>query len=294
VVSSSTLHVLATPFPSPDAYAEIAETHFMTGGEALNSSIVLTRLGWQVRLDGNWVGDSPEGRRLTDIIRACGIDGGRLTAKPDFPGVRELVFSDNQHRTIFGNYVDLLSSERKWNVPQKSDIADARVVCVDPPFREESVLVGTYADELGVPFVSVDCGYDHPLSTLAAAVIVSGEFRQREYPGVELRDLLAEYQARSRGLVILTDGDRQILYGRRGAAVARTTPPRVDVVDSAGAGDSFRAGVIHGMLHGWPDDRTVAYASALAAMVCGRFPGVLTSPAHAEVLRFMEHQNGPS
>jgi hypothetical protein len=31
------------PFPSPNGCAEIAETHFMTGGEALNSAIGLMR-----------------------------------------------------------------------------------------------------------------------------------------------------------------------------------------------------------------------------------------------------------
>ncbi len=136
VISSSTLHLLSQPFPSPDGYAEIVETHAMTGGEALNSSIVLHRLGTGVSvfLDGNWIGDTAEGRQLLERIQSYDIDARRLTVQKGYVGVHEIVFSDNHSRTIFGNYVDLQETTRKWNIPEKSDIQKARLVMVDPPF----------------------------------------------------------------------------------------------------------------------------------------------------------------
>jgi len=87
VIASSELHLLSMPFPSPDGYAEIAESHFMTGGEALNSAIVLSRLGLSVRLDGNWIGDTPAGERLLATIHRYGIDAQRLRVKEGFAGV---------------------------------------------------------------------------------------------------------------------------------------------------------------------------------------------------------------
>lgn len=287
VVATSTLHLLQHAFPPPDGYAEVVRSLPMTGGEALNSAIVLSRLGLRVRLDGNWLGDTAEDRRLLRTIEDFGIDGRRLSLKQDFPGVREIVFSDARTRTIFGNYIALLSGERKWNIPRESDIAGARMACVDPPFREESALVGDLAKRLDVPFVSIDCPFAHKLATDAAAVIVSGEFRGREYPDAALDELFAEYQSRARGLVILTVGDQPILFGRRGQAAQQLEPCDVEVVDSAGAGDSFRSGVIHGLLQGWDDAAIVRYASALAAIVCTRFPGVLDAPTHGEILEFM-------
>ena len=288
VIAASELHLLSMPFPSPDAYVEIAESHFMTGGEALNSAIVLSRLGLSVQLDGNWIGDTPAGERLLATILRFGIDTPRLRVKKGFAGVREIVFSDNQSRTIFGNYIDLLSSTRKWNIPKKSDLAKARIVCVDPPFQTESALVGTYAVELGMPFVSIDCPYDQALSSAAAVVIISGEFRNREYPQAELSELFAEYQQRAQGLVVFTVGDDVILYGRRGTPIRQFKPNTIKVVDSAGAGDSFRAGIIYGMLQQWSDDQTIRYAAAIAGLVCASFPGVLNSPTHAEVMRFLQ------
>jgi sugar/nucleoside kinase (ribokinase family) len=113
VISSSTLHLLRHPFPMPDGYAEIAQTYSMTGGEALNSSIVLSRLGLRVQLDGNWLGDTVEGEQLLKTIQHYNIDIRRLKIKKGYSGVREIVFSDEQSRTIFGNYVDLLSCKDK-------------------------------------------------------------------------------------------------------------------------------------------------------------------------------------
>lgn len=291
VIAASELHLLSTPFPSPDAYAEIAETHLMTGGEALNSAIVLSRLGLSVQLDGNWIGATPAGERLLATIRGYGIDARRLRVEPDFAGVREIVFSDEKSRTIFGNYVNLLSTTRKWNTPEKADLAGARIVCVDPPFHAESALVGAYAAELGVPFVSIDCPYDQALASDAAAVIISGEFRNRAYPQAELSELFAEYQQRAQGLVVFTVGDDAIWYGRRGAPSRRFKPYRVEVVDSAGAGDSFRAGVVYGLLQQWNDDRIIQYATAVAGLVCASFPGVLNCPTHAEVMRFIQEHS---
>jgi sugar/nucleoside kinase (ribokinase family) len=288
VIASSELHLLKMPFPAPDGYAEIAETHFMTGGEALNSAIVLSRLGVRVQLDGNWLGDTPAGERLLATIRGYAIDTRRLKVKEGFAGVREIVFSDEHSRTVFGNYVELLSTTRKWNIPQKGDVARARIVCVDPPFEAESALVGAYAVELGVPFVSIDCPYDRALSSAAAAVILSGEFRNREYPQAELLELFAEYQQRAQGLVVFTVGDSTIFYGRRGLPIRQFKPYPVQVIDSAGAGDSFRAGVIYGMLQKWSDDQVIQYAAAVAGLVCASFPGVLNSPTHAQVMQFIE------
>ena len=292
VIAASELHLLTMPFPTPDAYAEIAESHFMTGGEALNSAIVLSRLGVSVQLDGNWIGDTPVGERLLATIRSYAIDARRLTVQPGFAGVREIVFSDERSRTIFGNYVDLLSTTRKWNIPQKDDVARARMVCVDPPFQAESALVGAYAVELGIPFVSIDCPYDTPLSSAAAAVILSGEYRNRAYPQADLAELFAAYQQRAHGLVVFTVGDDAVLYGRKGAPIKQFKPYPVQVIDSAGAGDSFRAGVIYGMLQQWDDDQTIQYAAAVAGLVCASFPGVLNSPTHAEVMQFIQDHSG--
>ncbi len=291
VIASSTLHLLAQPFPQADGYAEVAETFNMTGGEALNSAIVMRRLGLSVRLDGNWLGDTRDGRLLLDTIMELGIDAERLVVEPNGVGAREVVVSDHNSRTIFGNYIALLNSGRKWNVPREADIAAARIVCVDPPFGDESAAVGRMAESAGVPFVAIDCPFDSQLSTASAAVIVAGEYRERAYAGADIDSLFDEYRSRSSGLVVLTRGEGSVLFGRAGGAAETLPAFDVQTRDTAGAGDAFRAGLIYGLLQNWNDRDAVRYAAAVAAIVCTRFPGVMDSPTRAEVEALFEPPN---
>jgi sugar/nucleoside kinase (ribokinase family) len=287
VVSSSTLHVLAQRFPAPEGYAEIAETFTMTGGEATNASLVLATLGLRVRLDGNWIGDNAQGRALLQLLRARGLDVSRLRVKKGYGGVREVVFSDNQGRTIFGNYVALIGTTRQWNRPCKVDLARAQVANIDPYFVPDSVEAVRLAQAVGTPYVTVDCAHNHELTAGAAAVVISREFRAREYPKADVGELLMAYLGQSRGLVVFTDGGSDVLYGRPGQRARRLSPPRLAVVDTTGAGDAFRAGVCVGLLRGWEDEPTVRYAAALAALVCTRAPGVLNAPGETEVLALL-------
>lgn len=290
VIASSTLHLIRTPFPPADGYAELARTYQMTGGEAANSSIVLSRLGQRVKLDGNWLGDTVEGKDLLAILESFHIDISRLRVKAGYAGVREIVISDEGSRTIFGTYGDLLSGTRQWNLPCKSDVAQAHIVCVDPPFQEASAMVGRYASEAEVPYVTIDCPPTQALARRAAAVIISGEFRDREYPQANLADLFKEYQANAAGLVIFTCGSRELLYGRKGETIQCYQPYPVKTIDPAGAGDAFRAGVVLGLRKGWDDEKTIRYAAALAGLICMTFPGVLRCPTHRAVLKFIrEH-----
>ncbi|MBN1430159.1 MAG: carbohydrate kinase family protein [Anaerolineae bacterium] len=290
MIAPSTLHILSKPFPAPDGYAEIAETHTMTGGEALNSSIVLSRLGQRVFLDGNWLGDHPNSQALLETLHQYGIDTCRLRTRKRYAGVTEIVFSDEHSRTVFGTYIDLLFTTRQWNIPRKADIARARIVCLDPFFRDESMLAGRYATELGIPYVTIDCSPESGLATGAAATVISGEYRDREYPQTDLRELFKAYQTQAKGLVIFSAGSREILYGRKGEVIKTVAPFPVQTIDTAGAGDAFRAGVVFGLLKGWSDERIIEYAAALAGIICSTFPGVLKCPTHQGVLRFIREQ----
>jgi sugar/nucleoside kinase (ribokinase family) len=291
MISSSTLHILKQPFPVPDGYAELDRTYRMTGGEACNSAIVLSRLGVKVLLDGVWLGDTSDGRWLLETLSSFGIHTTPLRSEPGYDGVREIVISDEHSRTIFGNYIQLFSTTRQWNTPRKEHLASARLACIDPFFGAESQLAGQYAVELRIPYITIDCPADGNLAQNAAALIISGEFRDRTHPQADLLSLFEEFQTRVKGLLIFTCGSQEMLFSRKGQEIQHFPAYQVKAIDTAGAGDAFRSGVIYGMLHSWSDLETVRYASALAAIICTRFPGVLDCPTHEEVLGFIRSQN---
>jgi len=286
VVSSSTLYGLRGAFPEPEGYAEINDVRYMTGGEAANSSVVLSRLGVRVKLDGNCLGTDDGGRRTKAFLSDYGIDTSRLPLTEGYEGVQEVVFAAAGTRTIFGTYCRL-QEDAKWNMPVEEDITGAKVVCLDPFFREASARVARIANDADIPVVTVDCSYDAPLLRRISAVVIAESYIRENYPDRQIDDLFHEYQRATSGLVIFTFGAGAIWYARPGQAIRHSDPYAIDPVDTTGGGDAFRAGIVYGFLQGWDDDQMIDFAAALAALVCTRFPGVLDSPGIDDVLMFM-------
>jgi sugar/nucleoside kinase (ribokinase family) len=308
-VSTGVILRLKDRFPQPDGYGEVVQTLENHSGEATGSALVLARLGAGVAIEGNWIGDTPQCRRTLEFLRSRGIDCSGLVVKPGYQGVNEIVISDGDTRTVFGRYCDLLFTARQWETPSAERIRAARIVCVDPSFGDATLFVARTAKTLGKPLVTSDARADSELARLADVVAVSGEMMAREYPEA-LKDpaarerLFSEYLQRCAGLVVFTAGSRPLWYGRGRAAAPQPgqatpgarcelAPFPVEVVDSAGAGDSFRGGLIYGMLRGWSDEATVRFASAVGALICTTAPGCVNPPTLEQVRAFLAERGVP-
>jgi 5-dehydro-2-deoxygluconokinase len=62
---------------------------------------------------------------------------------------------------------------------------------------------------------------------------------------------------------------------------------RVEVVNGIGAGDGFGGALCHGLLAGWPLERTVTFANAAGAIVTTRLECSSAMPTTAEVEDFL-------
>ncbi len=69
------------------------------------------------------------------------------------------------------------------------------------------------------------------------------------------------------------------------AAAWHAQPPKVRVVSTVGAGDSLLAGMLHGLLAGWPAERTLAHATAIAAQAVGQVGFGITDRAQLAELQ---------
>lgn len=298
-VSSGVIVRIKGSYPQPDGYAEIAELLENHCGEATGTALVLAKLGVSVSLEGNWIGDTPACRKTLEFLRSRKIDCSGLGVKPGYQGVNEIVISDAHSRTVFGRYIDLLFTTPQWNMPSASRIGAARFVCVDPAFGEATLFAAREARARNKPVVTCDTRPDSPLAALAEAVIVSGEFIAREYPEA-LKDgpariaLFRRYQETCPGLVVFTAGSRPLLCGRgKNAAEGPGLLPRGEIhtlapyktktVDTAGAGDSFRGGLVYGMMRAASDLDSLRFACSVAALVCTTAPGCVNPPSLAEV-----------
>lgn len=296
-VSTGVILRLRMPYPQPDGYAEVAETLENHAGEATGTALVLARLGVHVALEGNWIGDTPACRRTLAFLHSRGIDVSGLVVKPGYAGVNEVVVSDGHTRTVLGRYIDLLFTTPQWDPPDVAKIRAASIVSVDPAFGETTLAVARAAKDAGRLLVSCDARHDAPLTALADVMIISGELIAREYPEAARSEearagLFERYREKSPGLVVFTSGSRPLWYARPGYATWREMAAfNVEVVDSAGAGDSFRGGLIYGLLHGWPDEQAVRFASAVAALVCTTAPGCVHPPT-PEAVRTLLTKHG--
>jgi sugar/nucleoside kinase (ribokinase family) len=288
----STIHKLAGRFPEADGYGEIEKSFVCPGGQGMNAAMVLSGLGLKTAIGGpNWGTDTAE--VLDRYAARYGIDTSGIVRDRDRAGLRDVVFVDGDSRTVFGKF-GALYTERpyRWCEPDEAAIRAARVAAIDPYFGSSSEAAARVASGAGVPYVTIDCPHDRYLHRNAAATVVSGEYWRPTYPGKTVGEVISAYAEQSAGLTIFTAGNGQILCARRGKPVLAVEPYQVEVMSTLGAGDTFRAGVVFGVLKGWDDERIVRFAAALAAILCTRLPIADNVPTLAEVSALMER--GPA
>jgi fructokinase len=157
----------------------------------------------------------------------------------------------------------------------------AALISVDPNIRP-MLAEGPVGAALGNSREVVRARLDR-LVALADVVKVSAE--DLDWLGVsgDLDRTAEEWAGRGPAVVLLTDGGRPLRIARPGRPVLHRDIPRVDVVDTVGAGDSLAAGFLVGLLEAGvrtrgdlealPDERLVAVAddaTLVAALNCTR------------------------
>ena len=274
-------------FLRPDEYSEIADQYFLPGGETGTAATVLASLGVSVRMDGTWIG-TEVAPMLKAFYADKSVDLSSMTFT-DEPGVMDYVVIADLVRSPMGRFQTLFETgKRWWSIPKEADIAGCKAAAVDPFFREESLLAAELCCRNGVPFVTIDSPHDSPLHKLAAVNVVSKECVAEHYAGMEPEAIVEKLQRETDGLTILTQGGGDMLYARKGEPVHRMKPFSVTVRSTLGAGDTFKAGCVYGLLHGMKDADLVRFASACSAIAISRFPLPLNPPRPEEVQKLIE------
>ena len=276
------MFLLKDGFLRPDEYSEIAEQYFLPGGETGTAATVLASLGVPVRMDGTWIG-AEVAPMLKDFYADTAVDLASLRFTED-QGVMDYVVIAGSVRSPMGRFRALFSSgKRWWNIPKEEDIAGCKAAAVDPFFGEGSLRAAELCRAHGVPFVTIDSPHDSMLHRQAAVNVVSGECTAEHYAGMDPEAVMGLMQRETDGLTILTQGGGDMLFARRGGPIHRMKPFRVTVRSTLGAGDTFKAGCVYGLLHGMPDGELVRFAAACSAVAISRFPLPLHPPKLEEV-----------
>jgi 5-dehydro-2-deoxygluconokinase len=99
----------------------------------------------------------------------------------------------------------------------------------------------------------------------------------------------AAARLRRRGVelaIVKLGGDGVLLSSDEGERLLE--PPAIEVLCGLGAGDAFGGALCHGLLSGWPPERTVAFANAAGGIVASRLLCSEAMPYEHEVLELLE------
>lgn len=283
--------LLKGEFLQPDEYSEIKAKYFLPGGETGTAATVLSSLGATVKIDGTHIG-TEVAPLLREFYKDKTVDLSSLYFDSDYEGLMDYVVIAGLVRSPMGVFQSLYEkgAKKRWNMPKEEDIKNCKVAAIDPFFLEETQAAAELCVKHNKPFVTIDCPHDSFLHKHCAINVVSKECTGSEqYKGKSIEEIYKLLTDNTDGLVIITRGENEMLYGRKGHPMKKMLPFSVEVKSTLGAGDTFKAGCVYGLLHGMTDDEIVRFASACSAIAISRFPLPLNPPTMEEVEKLLSN-----
>lgn len=270
----------------PTAPTKVLATGFAEcgGGMAANASVAIARLSGAASYWGR-VGDDALGTRICAELAGEGVDVSCVRRIPGCvsPSAAILVAADGE-RLVCAYNDPKLDHDTSW-LPM-SNVAKFDAVLADVRWPTGAALVLDAASNAGKPAVlDGDIGpmdVLRDLTTRATHAIFS-EPGLKQATGEDdadagLRAMTAHTSAIV-GVTLGAQGTRWIEHGRIHVAPA----PRVQAVDTLGAGDVFHGAFTLALAEGANTADAMRFSNIAAALKCTRFGGRRGAPTRAEV-----------
>lgn len=240
------------------------ETH--NGGKGANQAVALARLGVEVSFVGR-VGDDADGLRLTDALRAEGVELTGLHTSASPTGMAVILVDEAGDNMIIVNQGANADVTEDVIAEHHDVIAGADAVLVQMEISPSAVRAACEAAN-GMTFLN-----PAPAQRLEASVLESVDYllpNQTELgtlagvptPSNETEIIAAVQRLGFAGPVVVTLGGDGAVAVVDGVVMARARPPDVDVVDTVGAGDAFCAGFVAAVTAGAALDASIRFAVA--------------------------------
>lgn len=286
--------------PAEDRLALFEQMELHIGGCAANTGIALVRLGAKVKVVGK-TGTDGFADFIVRALRANGVDADGVVQDPAVSTSFTFAMISSAGKRRFLHCMGANSSFCLQDV-DIDILNDARILHVAgtylmPRFDgAETAELLREAKSRGV-ITSLDTAYNDRIEDWGRVISPCLPHLDYFLPSIEEAERitgLADPGAMSRALGEQCPGVVGIKLGSEGfllrtKGVEEIFPAfRVDVVDTSGAGDSFVAGFLRGVLEGWSPQRCARFGSAVASF-CVRAVGCTTGvPSMKEALAFVE------
>jgi sugar/nucleoside kinase (ribokinase family) len=272
---------------SPTSKLPITDRSVRPGGQVATAMAACARLGLRSRYVGAF-GSDEYGQRIRRELEERGVDTA-LAFERDAANRHAviLVAGDGGERVVLWQRDERLAITPDDVQPEW--LTGVRLLHVDGTDEAAAIAAAGIARALGLHVTSDIEQITDRTEALVAAVTVPifAEHAAATLTGCEdPEQALRTLRKRHDGLLCVTLGRRGALL-LDGHVAIHEPAPAVDVVDSTGAGDVFRAGFIYGLLRGWPSREILTFANAAAAASCTRAGAMQSAPHLEEVMRVM-------
>jgi fructoselysine 6-kinase len=226
-----------------DVYSALGKAY--PGGNPVNVAVISLRLGEQASYTGV-VGDDAYGQEMRSVLAAKGVDISHLHTHPGSTAVTMVDLVDGER--IFGDYYEGVMADFKLSPEDVQFLLGHDLIHTGiwgkiegslPELRGRGpILSFDFADKL-----------DHEI-VAQALPFVDYAFFSHTGDDALIREYLIKAQASGPRAAVATLGEHgSIAFDGHGFTSFGIIP--VEVVDTMGAGDSFIAGFLRGVAHGW-------------------------------------------
>lgn len=271
VIGSINLDFVATgaSLPAPGETVTGATLARHPGGKGANQALAARRLGADVALFGRVGADAMADDALALLTRA-GVDLKGVIADAKLPTGVALIAVNRQGENQIVVAAGANAALSAADIPAID--ADAIICQLETPIeatlaaaeKSKALLVANLAPAAAVP---------DAVFTRAGLIIVN-ETEAAAY-GAQLD--------RATSLVAVTLGARGVVLKQAGREIASASPPKVSVVDTTGAGDTFVGAITVALLEGMAHAQALAFACAAGALTATRAGAQTSLPSRAEV-----------
>ncbi len=263
--------------PTKGTYVEIAEDVEALGGEAANTALALKRWGLQPVLVGNPIGSGSAADQLARLIDGAGLSRERVPGGPFEAPICEVFVTPDGDRTMMGRGFRQMEERSD---PSLIPLEPSGWFTADPNHGRVAREAVRMAIGAGMKCYLMDFVREDDPVPPGGWWQSSSHWLGRRGDSEENQRWLQAWVKRTGANGILTDGGGGFYAGGPRWPV-RPYPsfPVGRAVDSTGAGDVFRAGMLFGLSQGWATPDCLRFAAAAGCLNCqalGATPGIPT------------------
>jgi ribokinase len=275
VVGSVNLDLVASVerLPAPGETVTGADLNRFPGGKGANQALAAQRLGADVTLLA-CVGNDAAAEEALALLRDGGVDLSHCVRVDDSPTGTALisVAASGENQIVVAPGANRLLTPELLVLPAADALICQLEIPADTVAQAARDFEGFFCVNLA-PAMHVD------VTVLQRAdLIVVNELEAAWY---------GESLSACSGMIATTFGAAGAVLMRNGEDLARAKPPRIDVIDTTAAGDTFTAALTVALVEGQDPQDALQFACAAGAAAATRLGAHPSLPTRDEVLALL-------